>query len=69
MNTRSRKSQLWLAFSGILVVLLLGAVFTLGSLRLPFAPHESNEVVTLYALTVFIMAALMVFGPGTSTDL
>ena len=62
MTVQSRKSQLWLALGGVIIVLLLAAVFTLGSLRLPFEPHGSNELVILYALSTFIVAALLVFG-------
>ncbi len=59
---RSRKSQLWLGFGGLLVTLLLAGVFTLGSLDLPFEPRRWNEVVVLYAVSTFIVAALLVFG-------
>ena len=62
MSPRSRKSQLWLGFGGLLVALLLAAVVTLGSLRLPFEPRQWREVVILFALSAFIVAALMVFG-------
>ena len=62
MTSRSRKSQLWLGFGGLLVALLLAGVFTLGSLDLPFEPGQPNEVVILYALSTFIVAALLVFG-------
>ena len=62
MSARSRTSQLWLAFGGVLVVLLAAAVFTLGSLNLPFELTHWNEVVVLYAVSTFIVAALLVFG-------
>ena len=62
MTARSRKSQLWLGFLGGFVVLLLAAVFTLGSLDMPFEPHEWNQLVILYALSTFIFAALLIFG-------
>jgi two-component system nitrogen regulation sensor histidine kinase NtrY len=62
MTARSRKSQLWLGFGGAFVVLLLAAVFTLGSLSVPFEPREWNDLVILYALSTFIFAALLVFG-------
>ncbi|MFY9583668.1 MAG: hypothetical protein WAR21_04170, partial [Candidatus Acidiferrales bacterium] len=62
MTLRKRKTKLWLGFGGLLVVLLLAAVFTLGSLNLPFEPRHWNEVVILYALSAIIVAALMVFG-------
>src|ERR1700730_7524739 len=59
---RSRKSRLWLGLGGLFLVLLLAAVFTLGSLNLPFEPRAWDEVVVLYALSTFIVAALLVFG-------
>jgi two-component system, NtrC family, nitrogen regulation sensor histidine kinase NtrY len=62
MTARFRRSQLWMALSGSVTVLLLAAVSTLGSLNLPFEPQGSNELVILYALNVFIVAALLVFG-------
>src|SRR3984893_1607992 len=64
MSTR-RKSQLFLVLGGLAIALLLGAVFTLGSLTLPFEPRESGGVPVgpiLYALSTFIVAALLVFG-------
>ncbi len=62
MTPRSRKSRLWLGFGGLLVALLLAGVFTLGSLDLPFEPRQWSEVVVLFALSTFIVAALLVFG-------
>ncbi len=59
---RSRKSRLWLGLGGLFLVLLLAAVFTLGSLNIPFEPRAWDEVVVLYALSTFIVAALLVFG-------
>ncbi len=57
-----RKSQLMLGLGGLTVALLLAAVFTLGSLTLPFEPREWDQVLVLYALSTFIVAALLVFG-------
>ena len=51
-----------MALSGSFIVLLLAAVFTLGSLNLPFEPQGLNQLVILYALNVFIVATLLVFG-------
>ena len=62
MTMHSRKTRIWLSFGGLLVALLLGAVFTLGSLDLPFEPRQWGAVVVLYALSTFIVAALLVFG-------
>jgi PAS domain S-box-containing protein len=54
----SRKSQIFLAVGGVTVVFLLAGVFTLGSLTLPFEPTDQ---VVLYALSMFLVAALVVF--------
>ena len=62
MTERSRKSRLWLVLGGTLIALLLAAVFTLGSLSLPFEVGAWNQVLILYALSTFIVAALLVFG-------
>lgn len=61
MTPRSRPSRVWLWFSGLLVTILLAAVFTLGSLGLPFTPDTRNEVLVLFAVSTFIVAALIVF--------
>jgi two-component system, NtrC family, nitrogen regulation sensor histidine kinase NtrY len=54
----SRKSQVLLAIGGVTIVFLLAGVFTLGSLTLPFQPTDQ---VVLYALSMFLVAALVVF--------
>jgi two-component system, NtrC family, nitrogen regulation sensor histidine kinase NtrY len=57
-----RKSQLLLGLGGLAIALLLAAVFTLGSLTLPFEPRQLDGVLVLYALSTFIALALIVFG-------
>ena len=54
----SRRSQLLLGIGGVTVVLLLAGIFTLGSLTLPFEPRDQT---VLYALSTFLVAALIVF--------
>ena len=54
----SRKSQIFLIIGGVTIVFLLSGVFTLGSLTLPFEPTDQ---VVLYALSMFLVAALVVF--------
>jgi two-component system nitrogen regulation sensor histidine kinase NtrY len=54
----SRKSQILLAIGGVTTVFLLAGVFTLGSLTLPFEPRDQ---VVLYALSMFLVAALVIF--------
>src|SRR5579883_1379710 len=62
MSEAPRNSRLFLVISGCAVTLLLAAVITLGSLRVPFEPRGWNELIALYALNTFIVAALLVFG-------
>src|SRR5260370_15485336 len=51
-----------LAIGGILLPLLLAAVFTFGSLNVPFEPKSWRAVMVLYAVSSFITAAFLVFG-------
>src|SRR3979411_1374532 len=44
-----------------LLTLLLAAVFTFGSLDVPFEPKNWREAIALYAVSSFITAALLVF--------
>jgi two-component system, NtrC family, nitrogen regulation sensor histidine kinase NtrY len=61
MSPSNSKTRTRLAVGGILVTLLLAAVFTLGSLDVPFEP-TGREVIDFFALSSFIIAALLVFG-------
>jgi two-component system, NtrC family, nitrogen regulation sensor histidine kinase NtrY len=56
------KDRTRLAVGGILLTLLLAAVFTLGSLDVPFEPRSWREMVPLFAVSSFITAGLLVFG-------
>jgi two-component system, NtrC family, nitrogen regulation sensor histidine kinase NtrY len=58
---RRRKSDLWMAIGGVVVVLLTAAVFTLGSLNIPLRPEQGNTFVVFFALSTLIVAALLVF--------
>src|SRR4029077_2878694 len=58
-TTSSQRRRLLLA--GVVLTLLLAAVFTLGSLDTPFEPRNWRDVLTLYAVSCFITAALIVF--------
>ncbi|MBZ5540838.1 MAG: HAMP domain-containing protein [Acidobacteriia bacterium] len=62
MSPMNFKQRLRLAVGGVLLTLLLAAVFTLGSLDMPFEPKTWPQVLTLYAVSSFITAALIVFG-------
>jgi two-component system, NtrC family, nitrogen regulation sensor histidine kinase NtrY len=50
-----------LVTGGIFLALLLGAVFTFGSLDVPVEPGNWRAVISLTAVSSFIIAALMVF--------
>lgn len=52
--------RVWLALGGLVVALLAAAVFTLGSLNLPVSP-QGPSLAVLFALSTFIVAALLVF--------
>jgi two-component system nitrogen regulation sensor histidine kinase NtrY len=54
--------QRWtLVLGGVLLSLLLGVVFTFGSLDVPFEPSNWRAVLALTAVSAFISAALLVF--------
>ncbi len=56
------KRRLWLILGSIIVVLLAGFVFTLGSLNIPLQPEQGNTFVILFAVSTLLAAALLVFG-------
>ena len=58
-TTPSQRRRLILA--GVVLTLLLAAVFTLGSLNTPFEPQNARDVLTLFAVSSLIIAALIVF--------
>ena len=62
MSRLQNKQRLVLATGGILLTLLLAAIFTLGSLDVPFEPKGWRAVLALYAVSSFITAAFLVFG-------
>jgi PAS domain S-box-containing protein len=58
-----RPRQRWtLVLGGILIAFLLAAIFTFGSLDVPFKPGNWRAVMGLYSVSSFITAALLVFG-------
>jgi two-component system nitrogen regulation sensor histidine kinase NtrY len=61
MSHLDNKQRWGLATSGILLTLLLAAVFTFGSLDVPFEPRNWRTVMVLYAVSSFMTAALLVF--------
>ncbi len=62
MSRLDNKQRWGLAIGGILLTLLLAAVFTFGSLNIPFEPKSWRAVMVLYAVSSFITAAFLVFG-------
>src|SRR5690242_2819160 len=62
MSDSPRNPRLLLALGGILLAVLLAAVITLGSLRVPFDPGTWGEKIVLFAVNTFIVAALLVSG-------
>jgi two-component system, NtrC family, nitrogen regulation sensor histidine kinase NtrY len=58
----STRMRVRLAIGGVLLTLLLAAVFTLGSLDVPFEPSSWRVIIPLYAVSTFITAALLIFG-------
>src|SRR5467141_1600500 len=62
MSRLDSKQRWGLTIGGILLTLLLAAVFTFGSLNVPFEPKSWRAVMVLYAVSSFITAAFLVFG-------
>src|SRR5712691_1259033 len=62
MSQIDSKQRWGLTVGGILLTLLLAAVFTFGSLDVPFEPKSWRAVLVLYAVSSFITAAFLVFG-------
>jgi PAS domain S-box-containing protein len=62
MSASQTKQQWRLLVGGICVTLLLAAVFTLGSLDIPFKPENWRTILPLFGLSCFVTAALVVFG-------
>src|SRR5437762_9131595 len=61
MTSTTPRQRIRLIIGGIFLTLLLAAVFTLGSLDAPFQPRTWRDVITLYAVSSFITALLLVF--------
>ncbi len=61
MSSPESRQRLRLAIAGFFLTLLLAAVFTFGSLDVPFEPKNWRDAVTLYAVSSLITAALLTF--------
>ena len=62
MSRLTSKQRWGFAAAALFLILLLAAVFTFGSLGVPFEPKNWRDVLTLYAVSSFITAALLTFG-------
>src|SRR5277367_7182128 len=61
MSSPEFRQRFRLAIAGIFLTLLLAAVFTFGSLDVPFEPKNWRDALTLYAVSSLITAALLTF--------
>ena len=61
MSSLEPKQRWTLGIGAALLALLLSAVFTFGSLDVPFEPKSWREAMALYTVSTFITAALLVF--------
>ncbi|HWF39906.1 MAG TPA: ATP-binding protein [Candidatus Acidoferrales bacterium] len=61
MRGSNRKRKVWMIAGGVVVTLLAAGIFTLGSLRIPLYPDEGTPAAALFAVSLFIFAAFMVF--------
>jgi two-component system nitrogen regulation sensor histidine kinase NtrY len=62
MSSLQPRHRWSLAIGGVLLSLLLAAIFTFGSLDVPFKPGNWRAAVALYSVSSFITAAVLVFG-------
>src|SRR5437867_11078304 len=62
MSHLDNKQRWGLAIGGILLTLLLAAVFTFGSLNVPFEPKSWRAVMVRYEVSSLITAAFLIFG-------
>jgi two-component system nitrogen regulation sensor histidine kinase NtrY len=61
MSRLNNKQRWGLTIGGILLTLLLAAIFTFGSLDVPFKPKNWRDTMALFAVSSFITAAFLVF--------
>src|SRR6202158_1801208 len=62
MSSLEPKQRWTLGIGAALLALLLAAVFTFGSLDVPFEPKNWRETMALLSVSSFVTAALLVFG-------
>ncbi|HZC65239.1 MAG TPA: HAMP domain-containing protein, partial [Candidatus Dormibacteraeota bacterium] len=61
MSPLESKHRFRLILAGVFLTMLLAAVFTFGSLAVPFEPKNWRDALTLYAVSSLITAALLTF--------
>lgn len=61
MTSTTPRQRLRLTIGGVIVTLLLAAVFILGSLDTPLEFSNLRSILTLYAVTCFVTALLLIF--------
>jgi len=61
MSHLDNKQRWGLGIGGILLTLLLAAVFTFGSLNVPVKPRNWRDVMAFFAVSSFITAAFIIF--------
>ena len=59
---RRRTRKLPLILGGVFVAMLLTVILTLGSFRMPFEPESVTALVILFAVSMFVVVAFLVFG-------
>src|ERR1700736_1279575 len=62
MSSLEPKQRWTLGIGAALLALLLAAVFTFGSLDVPFEPKNWRQTIALFSASSFVTAALLVFG-------
>jgi len=62
VSPASSRMRIRLILGGILLTVLLAAVFTLGSLDVPIEPGTWREMLDFFAVSCFIFAGFLVFG-------
>ncbi|HMD30670.1 MAG TPA: hypothetical protein VKG84_02090, partial [Candidatus Acidoferrales bacterium] len=59
---KQRVGRLALIAGGLTLSMLLAAIVTLGSLRMPFEPESPTALLILFSVSVFVVIAFLVFG-------
>jgi len=59
---RRQARKLPLIVGGVFIAVLLAVILTLGSFRMPFEPESVTALVILFAVSMFVVVAFLVFG-------